>query len=87
MAPHAPWMVSASARVYGWLLWTYPPGFRRTYGQQMAQVFHTECRLTYRREGAAGVLRLWRLALADTARSVPAESLDSLTNKGRETVE
>jgi hypothetical protein len=37
----------------------YPRSFRRTYGQEMVQVFRTSYTATYQQSGVWGVVRLW----------------------------
>ena len=58
-----------SERLYGALLYLYPKDFRQTYGQQMRQTFRDACRVTYRRNGASGLLALWLPTLLDLIKS------------------
>ena len=44
-------------RIYRVLLYAYPPGFRRRYGKEMAQVFCDRCRGIAQKQGNAGLLR------------------------------
>ena len=67
-----------SDRAYRLLLAAYPGEFRQRYGPEMAQVFRTCCRLTYRASGAGGVARLWLPTLWDWAWSALRERFSSL---------
>jgi len=67
-----------SDRVYRKLLAAYPVEFRERYGPEMAQVFRTCCRLTYRSSGTGGVARLWLPTLWDWAWTVGRERFSAL---------
>jgi hypothetical protein len=56
--------VSASARLYAWLLALYPAGYRREYGALMAQLFRDLLRDT-RQQGGWAVTRLWLRVAAE----------------------
>lgn len=60
---------SFSARLYGLLLYLYPPSFRREYGEAMLQLFNDQHRAA---RGAGGYATLWLKTLRDVVRSVPA---------------
>jgi hypothetical protein len=68
-----PLAVTASVRFYEMLVAAYPPGFRRTYGAQMVQVFRDTCRDRVNQSGALGLLALWLRTLSDAARSILIE--------------
>ena len=51
-----------SYRIYGWLLFAYPPEFRRRFGGEMLQTFRDCCRDEARRRTLAG---LWLRTLLD----------------------
>lgn len=59
-----------SERAYRALIALYPGTLRQRFGAEMIQVFRTQCRERYRRDGGWGVLRLWPAALADWAAGV-----------------
>jgi hypothetical protein len=67
-----------SDRVYRKLLAAYPAEFRRRYGPEMAQVFHTCCRAAYQVAGTGGVGRLWLPTLWDWAWSAARERFSSI---------
>ncbi len=71
-------LLRLSDRVYHILLAAYPPGFRRRYGPEMAQVFRTGCRAAYDAAGRQGVLHLWLPTLGDWAWSASGEWLSGL---------
>ena len=47
-------------RVYGLMLWAYPPDFRGDYRREMLVVFRTGARDVMQREGSAALLRFMR---------------------------
>ena len=67
-----------SDRVYRWMLAAYPSEFRQRYGPEMAQVFRTCCRASYKSSGAAGVLRLWLPTLWDWFWTAAGERFSAL---------
>ena len=71
---------SRSRRVYTLLLATYPPGFRREYGGEMARVFADLCRES---AGRAELSRVWAGALADLALTAPRLRAEELLEGGR----
>jgi hypothetical protein len=75
--------LSISDRVYRGLLAAYPAEFRRRYGPEMAQVFRSSCRASYRTCGAGGVARLWLPTLWDWAWSAARERFSSLFRRSR----
>lgn len=56
---------SRSEMLYRFLLFMYPPSFRRTYGREMVQTFRDCYRDTGQQEGVSGLARLWSLILHD----------------------
>ncbi len=55
----------ASTRLYGALLWLYPREFRLRFGGEMTQVFADQMAEARQERGVAGVLRIWREAVAE----------------------
>jgi hypothetical protein len=70
---------SRSRRVYALLLASYPQGFRREYGREMARVFADLCRES---AGRASLARVWAGALADLALTAPRLRLEELLEGG-----
>lgn len=60
-----------SDRLFRVLLLLYPPAIRRTYGAEMAEVFHRSA-VEAARRGRWALCRLWLRTLRDTAVSAPA---------------
>jgi len=60
-------------QIYKFLLCSYPKGFRRKYGAEMASVFADTCRDTHQRSGMTGVVALWFATAGDWIVSVCAE--------------
>jgi hypothetical protein len=58
-------LLAISDRIYRLLLIAYPDDFRRTYGAEMAQVFHDSCRDAIAREGAAAIAGVWLRTIGD----------------------
>ena len=71
--------VSRSRRVYTLLLATYPPGFRREYGGEMARVFADLCRES---AGRTSLARVWAGALADLALTAPRMRAEEILEGG-----
>ncbi|MDQ2744531.1 MAG: hypothetical protein M3Z66_19870 [Chloroflexota bacterium] len=69
------WFLLVSPRLYETLLIAYPLSFRREYGRQMVQVFHTACRHAARQAGARRVAQLWLRTLGDLVYSAGAERI------------
>jgi hypothetical protein len=65
--------------VYALLLATYPRGFRREYGGEMARVFADLCR---ERAGRASLSRVWAAALADLALTAPRLRAEEILEGG-----
>jgi hypothetical protein len=63
-------LVGWSLAVYRLILYAYPPGFRREFGQSMVQVFNDAAQDAWRRSGAAGLAILWMRTLKDIAISL-----------------
>lgn len=74
--------LTTSDRLYKLLLVVYPAGFRRKYGQEMAQVFRDCHRQQMREGGKQGVVRLWVRVVLDLIRTAPEEYLQSLGKGG-----
>jgi hypothetical protein len=70
---------SRSRRVYALLLASYPRGFRREYGREMARVFADLCRES---AGRASLARVWAGALADLALTAPRLRVEELLEGG-----
>ena len=60
-------------RVFGGLLWLYPPSLRRAHGEEMRQLFRDTLRDEIAHRGPPGALRAWGVTLADLAASLPRE--------------
>jgi len=73
--------LALSDRVYRKLLVAYPIEFRRRYGKEMAQVFRTSCRASYRTSGAGGVVRLWLPTLWDWVWTAARERFSDLFSR------
>lgn len=74
-------LLAISERVYQALLYAYPAQFRRQFGAEMAQVFRTSCRATYRAGGTGGVLRQWLPILWDWAWTALREQIASVFDR------
>ena len=61
---------------YRRLLWFYPPGFRREYGQAMVQLFCDQLREDRRDRPRGAAARTWLHALHDLALSVPKQRIE-----------
>lgn len=72
-----------SSRLYGLLLFIYPPHFRDEYGSHMAQVFRDCCREAYQQSKTFGLLCLWVSALADLIVTALEERLASHGGPGQ----
>ena len=70
---------SRSRRVYALLLASYPRGFRREYGREMARVFADLCRES---AGGASLMRVWAGALADLALTAPRLRVEEFLEGG-----
>lgn len=71
-------LLSISVRCYQGLLWAYPSYFRRRFGKEMVQVFHTNCQTVYRESKMYGVLKLWAQTLLDLGLTVVQEQVSNL---------
>jgi hypothetical protein len=58
-------LLALSDRIYRLLLIAYPDDFRRTYGAEMAQVFHDSCRDAIVRASAVGIAEVWLRTIGD----------------------
>jgi hypothetical protein len=59
-------VVSASVRLYGWLILLYPVSFRLEYGEEMIQLFRDLCWDEMKQgRGLLGLLKLWSRILAE----------------------
>src|ERR1044072_3349350 len=70
---------SRSRLGYTLLLATYPQGFRREYGGEMARVFADLCRES---AGRTSLARLWAGALADLALTAPRMRAEEILEGG-----
>lgn len=61
-------LCTLSDHVYRSLLIAYPATFRRRYGVEMAQVFRTCCRITYRSSGVGGIVKKWQRGCVKSGR-------------------
>jgi predicted permease len=66
---------SRAARIYRALLRLLPFDFRSDYGPEMETVFQEQHKEAERREGTAGILRLWWETIAGIFRTAPGEHL------------
>ena len=66
-------LLSASERVYRWLVGVYPKEFRSEYGQEMVQAFRDRCREELSRGRISSVIGLWGHTVLDFAVTVPIE--------------
>ncbi len=70
--------INISIRLYGVLLFAYPPEFRQEFRDQMLQVFR-DC---YRNEASSGsLLRFWLLTLTDLVFTAAKERMDHAGRK------
>lgn len=76
-APTQP-LVSRAESLYRALLFVYPPTFRRSYGQQMAQTFRDCCREALQQNRKLGFARLWCSLLYDLTTTAYSEHTKSL---------
>src|SRR5262245_12461567 len=63
-------------RVAWWLVWAYPPRFRREVGQGLVDAL--DDRMRARRAAGAASATIWARAIADTLRNATAEWIDAL---------
>lgn len=70
-------LVSRAESLYRALLYFYPPAFRRTYGQQMAQTFRDCCREALQQERKLSLARLWCSILYDLTTTACSEHAKS----------
>ena len=66
-------MIRLYLRIYGGLLWLYPPSLRRAHGEEMRQLFRDTLRDEIAHRGPPGALRAWSATLTDLAVSLPRE--------------
>jgi hypothetical protein len=72
-------MQNISYRLYGLLLFAYPPQFRRRFGNEMLQVFRDCCRAHASRRA---LLSFWLRTLADLLLTVAHERTDRSEREG-----
>lgn len=71
--------LNISTKLYGWLLFAYPPQFRNQFGDRMLQVF----RDSYRAEARRGALpSFWLRTLVDLVVTAAKERTDNSERKG-----
>jgi predicted permease len=66
-------------RLAWWLVWVYPPSFRRELGLSFAETL--DDRMRARRGAGASALVVWVSALADTVRNAPAEWMRAMAER------
>jgi serine/threonine protein phosphatase PrpC len=71
-------VISRAESLYRALLFVYPPTFRRSFGQQMAQTFRDCCREELEQNKKLGLARLWASMLYDLTASACLEYAKSL---------
>jgi hypothetical protein len=76
-------ILSASERLYRFLLYVYPAMYRREYGPPMTQAYRDLCHSAYRQRGMAGLASLWIRLSADLLASAIGQHLDVLREGGR----
>ena len=54
-----------STRLYGLLLWLYPPALRRDHATEMVQAFRSTLRSEAERSGILGVVKTWFVMFTD----------------------
>jgi predicted permease len=69
---------SVSERIYRALLWLYPAGFRRRFGEDMRELFRDRWRAEHAQAGGPGVLRLWGSVARDVMTTAPRERLTAM---------
>lgn len=74
---------SFSDRFYRGLLRILPLDFRIEFGDDMEATFRQQRADTGRRQGAAGILRMWWATLSDIVRMAPREHLGVLSHDSR----
>lgn len=78
-------VLSASERVYRFLLFLYPRAFRREYGAPMVQAYRDLRRRAVRQGGMVGLVglvALWLRLLVDLFSSATGQHVDALREKG-----
>lgn len=75
--------LEGSERIYRFLLWLYPPGFRLRFGPEMAQVFRDIYPHGLQNVGFATRLAFWLCTVNDLVRSLPGEWRQALIRAGR----
>jgi hypothetical protein len=82
-----PTVVAGAVRIFGWLtLVLLPAGFRRQYGQAIAQDFARECRDTYAASGRCALFAVGIRGAADLVRGAIAEYVDVVGYYWKETL-
>jgi len=77
--------LNGDRRLAWWLVWMYPPRFRRDVGLGLVDTL--DDRMRARREAGAPRLAVWIRAIADTLRNASAEWIDLLRERGPATFE
>jgi hypothetical protein len=73
------------ASLYQRLLWLYPAGFRREYGEEMVLVFTDRLREEVGRRGRGASARVWLHTLGDLALSAPKQQLEAFMSRPQTT--
>ncbi|HOX55425.1 MAG TPA: hypothetical protein P5205_01190 [Candidatus Paceibacterota bacterium] len=76
--------IAFSAKLFQRLLAAYPKAYRREYGQPMAQLFHDQCRDSWRTARELGLAWLWLRVLPDLVKTSVLEHISAF--KERNTV-
>lgn len=71
--------VNISRRLYGWLLFAYPPHFRREFGDQMRQTFR-DC--SYFEANRGTLIAFWLSTLVDLLVTAVRERTDNSQKQG-----
>jgi putative ABC transport system permease protein len=76
-------MADLPRRLVWWLVWCYPPRFRRDVGQGLVDAL--DDRMRARRAAGASSVSIWARAIADTVRNATAEWIDEVRRGRRDT--
>ncbi|HVF24141.1 MAG TPA: hypothetical protein VM941_13725, partial [Pyrinomonadaceae bacterium] len=71
--------LNISSRLYGWLLFAYPPHFRRRFGGEMSQTFR-DCSYFEAKRGT--LIGFWLRALLDLFVTAARERTDNSEREG-----
>ena len=71
----SPKLIPLSEKIYRRLLWLYPAGHRRDYGEAMAQLFRDQCRDAWQAGRGVGLVKLWLRVLPDLGKTSVIERI------------